>query len=118
MNKKYERYISYIVNDIQPPYFINMKDNYGLKPEEYKFILSKVFNQPVTIAGNGVYDTNGNIFYYEDSDGYWEKKEYDSNGNVIYIENSDGYWVKKEYNTNGHVIYRENSYGVIIDNRR
>ena len=31
MNKKYERYISYIVNDIEKPYLTNMKDNYGLK---------------------------------------------------------------------------------------
>ncbi len=139
MNKKYERYINYIVNDIQPPYFKNMEENYGLSKKEYELVLDKVFNQPVSIAGNGVYDTNGNIFYYEDSDGYWEKKEYDSNGNLIYYENSDGYWykkeydsngnriyyedftgswIKKEYDQNGNTIYYEDSNGVVRDNRR
>jgi hypothetical protein len=33
---------------------------------------------------------NGNKIYYEDSDGYWYKKEYDSNGNKIYYEDSNG----------------------------
>ena len=58
MNKKYERYINYIVNDIKPPYFINMRDNYGLKDNEYELVLSKVFNQPLTIKGNNVFDQN------------------------------------------------------------
>jgi hypothetical protein len=35
-------------------------------------------------------DKNGREIYYEDSDGYWAKREYDSNGNLIYYENSDG----------------------------
>ncbi len=138
MNKKYERYINYIVNDIEVPYFINMKDNYGLSPDEYELILSKVYDQPVTIEGRNVYNTNGNQIYYEDSNGFWEKWEFDANGKVIYYENSKGYWFKYEYdndgnniyyedsngfwskrvyNTNGKVIYRENSNGVIIDNR-
>lgn len=37
-----------------------------------------------------VKDSNYNILYYEDSDGYWYKREYDSNGNEIYFENSNG----------------------------
>jgi len=90
MNKKYERYISYIVNDIEAPYFINMIDQYGLKDNEYKFILSKVFNQPISIKGGSVYNVNGDIIYSEDSLGYWIKKEYDTNGNLIYHEDSDG----------------------------
>jgi hypothetical protein len=117
MKKKYERYINYIVNDIQAPYFINMRDNYGLKQEEYSLVLSKVFNEPVRIKDNRIYDTNGNTIYYETSDGSWYKNEYDTNGNNIYYESSDGYWEKKEYNTNGKVIYYETSDGVIIDNR-
>tara|TARA_R110001632_G_scaffold64398_2_gene153024 strand:- start:83 stop:433 length:351 start_codon:yes stop_codon:yes gene_type:complete len=77
---------------------------------------------------------NGNIIYYEDSDGDWYKKEYDSNGNKIYFENSngnyckieynsignvtyreedDGTWYKKEYDSNDNLIYREDSDGVI-----
>ena len=42
MNKKYERYIEFIANDIEAPYFINMSDTYGLRPDEYELILSKV----------------------------------------------------------------------------
>lgn len=117
MNTKYEKYINYIVNDIKPPYFKNMVDMYGLRPDEYEFILSKVFNQPVTIKGKLVYNTNDNLIYYEDSNGYWEKSEYDTNGNKIYVENSDGYWVKREYDANGSIIYREDITGYIEDYR-
>ena len=138
MNKKYERYINYIVNDIEKPYFINMRDNYGLRPDEYKLILDKVFNQPVTIKGNDVYDQygkqiyleyidgfwykteyddNGNETYYENSDGGWVKWEYDENGNEIYYENSDGYWEKREYDENDNEIYYEDSDGDTIDDR-
>jgi len=92
MNKKYERYINYIVNDIKPPYFINMEEMYGTSENEYKLVLSKIFNQPVTIEGNAVYNTNGNRIYSEGSDGYWYKYEYDTNGNIIYYENSSGVW--------------------------
>ena len=35
----------------------------------------------------------GKVIYYEDSDGYWSKKQYDANGNQIYYENSHGYIV-------------------------
>jgi YD repeat-containing protein len=111
MNKKYERYINYIVNDIEPPYFINMEEMYGLKPEEYKLILDKVFNQPIRINGNDVYDQNGNLIYHEDSTGYWTKKEYDNQGNLIYREDSDGSWVRYKYDRNGNKIYYEDSNG-------
>ena len=111
MNKKYIKYIEYIVNDIKPPYYKNMEENYGLSEKEYSLVLSKVFNQPVTIKGYNVYDTNGNTIYFEDSSGDWAKYGYDTNGNIIYLENSDGSWVKKEYDTNGNLIYYENSNG-------
>ncbi len=110
MNKKYQRYIEYIVNDIELPYLKSLEP-YGLRLDEYKLILSKVFNQPVNIKGNHVYDINGNLIYSEYNDGSWVKREYDTNGNTIYYENSRGYWVKQEYDTNGNVIYRENSRG-------
>jgi len=97
MNKKYIKYIEYIVSDIQKPYFHNMRDNYGLKDNEY--------------------NTNGNKIYSENSYGYWSKYEYDSNGNNIYYETSDGYWFKREYDKNGKEIYHEDSDGVIEDNR-
>ena len=62
-------------------------------------------------------DKNGNLIYYEDSNGYWWKMEYDSNGNEIYFENSYGYWWKREYDSNGNEIYYEDSDGDIIDDR-
>ena len=114
MNKKYERYkryIEHIVNDIEAPYFINMRDNYGLKGNEYKLILSKVFNQPVTIKDNYVFDSNGNVIYREYSNGYWSKREYDTNNNEIYRGNSTGFWRKYEYDTNNNKIYVEDSDG-------
>jgi hypothetical protein len=42
---------------------------------------------------------------------------YDSNNNLIYYENSSGYWWKREYDVNGNQIYFENSNGTIRDNR-
>lgn len=95
MNKKYIKYINYIVNDIEAPYFINMRDNYGLKDSEYSLVLSKVFNQDVKVdiivANMYVYDRQRNTLYYEnDSTGNWIKYEYDANGNLIYSENSNG----------------------------
>ena len=117
MNKKYIKYINYIVKDIKPPYFKYMVDHYGLKDDECVLVLSKVYNESVTIKGGSVYDTNGKVIYREHSDGIWFKKEYNTNGKVIYLEESDGYWFKLGYNTNGKVIYLENSNGVIKDNR-
>ena len=58
-----------------------------------------------------LYDSNGNQTYYEDSKGYWYKRDYDSNGNLIYFENSNGFWYKYDYDSNGNKIYYENSYG-------
>ena len=63
------------------------------------------------------YDSGGKVVYYEDSGGYWRKGEYDSNGNEIYCENSEGYWSKHEYASNGNEIYYENSNGTIKDGR-
>ena len=128
---------------LEPPYFINMKE-YGLPPNEYEKVLSKIYNQPVTIKNNSVYDTNsvyddqdnkiyyersggywykseydgqGNEIHYEDELGYWEKYEYDGQGNIIYYEDSDGNWVKKEYDAQGNEIYYEDNDGYIVDNR-
>ena len=41
----------------------------------------------------------------------------DSNNNVIYYEDSNGYWYKQEYDSSNNVIYFENSNELIIDNR-
>ena len=113
MNVKYKKYIEYIVNDIEPPY-LKYLEQYGLKDGECELIISKVFNQPVTIKDNRVYDINGKEIYYETSNGNWAKWEYDNNGNLIYRETSDGYWSKYEYDTNGNIIYYETSTGYWI----
>jgi hypothetical protein len=62
-------------------------------------------------------DKNGNLIYYEDSTGFWTKREYDSQSNQIYFENSKGFWTKREYDSQSNQIYFENSEGKIIDNR-
>ena len=62
-------------------------------------------------------DKNGKEIYFEDSNGYWSKREYDANGNQIYWENSNGSWSKREYDSNRIRIYFEDFYGVIKDNR-
>ena len=36
-------------------------------------------------------DANGNITYYENSNGYWSRSERDAIGNRTYFENSDGF---------------------------
>ena len=41
----------------------------------------------------------------------------DKNGNVIYYENSNGDWLKREFDSDGNKIYYENSDGLIEDNR-
>jgi len=87
MNKKYERYIEYIVSDIQPPYFKNMREMYGLSEKEYELVLSKVFNQPVYVLGGNVVNQKGNLIYNENSNGDWGKNEYDANGKKIYRYN-------------------------------
>ena len=64
------------------------------------------------------FDNNGKVSYYENSYGNWEKWEYDNNnGKEVYFENSDGNWEKWEYDNNGKVSYYENSRGEITDNR-
>ncbi len=96
MNVKYKKYIDYIVSDIELPYikYLNM---YGLKQDEMDLVLSKVFNQPVLVRNNNVYDTNDNMVYFEDSDGFWVKREYDTNVKLIYYENSRGEIIDNRY---------------------
>ena len=62
-------------------------------------------------------DNKGNQIYFENSNGYWSKREFDSNGNQIYYESITGFWYKKEFDSTGDTIYYENSYCTIIDNR-
>ena len=62
-------------------------------------------------------DSNGNEIYFENSQGYWIKREFDSNRNEIYCEDSYGNWYKQEYDSNGYRIYFEDSTGLIADYR-
>ena len=143
MNEKYNRYIDFIVNDLEIPYFKNMRDNYGLSPDEYELVLSKVYNQPVKVdiigASMYVYDRQRKTLYYEnDSNGYWiekifneqgkltykknrsgfwQKYEYNEQGNNTYYEDSEGNWYRKEYNEQGREVYYVDSYGDTSDRR-
>jgi hypothetical protein len=72
-----------------------------------QFLKVKTF--PFTIKNE-----NGNIIYWEDSNGYWSKHEYNSNGKEIYYENSNGSWMKREFDLNKKEIYWETSCGVWI----
>ena len=58
-------------------------------------------------------DKNNNEIYFENSDGFWQKREFDENNNRIYYENSNGYWSKSEYDENNNLIYFEYSNGTI-----
>jgi hypothetical protein len=62
-------------------------------------------------------DNKGNEIYYENSNGFWIKREYDSKGNEIYYEHSTGFWAKREYDSKGNIIYFEDSNGYIEDSR-
>ena len=42
---------------------------------------------------------------------------FDENTYLIYFEDSTGYWSKREYDSNGTRTYYESSHGLIIDNR-
>lgn len=63
------------------------------------------------------YDSKGNEVYFEDSEGFWYKQEFDSKGNKVYFENSKGYWIIQEFDSNGNCVYFEDSNGNIIDKR-
>lgn len=62
-------------------------------------------------------DSNGNLIYYETSNGFWYRYEYDSMNNLIYYKNSTGYWRKRKYDSNNREIYYEDSDGTFIDER-
>ena len=74
--------------------------------ETYKE-LGIAFTFPIEIK-----DSNGNMTYYEDSDGFWHKYEYDSKGNETYYEDSGNFWCRTEYDSSGKKTYYENSDGL------
>ena len=52
--------------------------------------IAKLLKHDFTKGSLNLFDTNGNLTYYENSTGHWSKREYNSNGNRIYYENSNG----------------------------
>lgn len=111
MNKKLQRYINHIVENIDPPYVQNMKELYKITSEgAILSILCKLYDIPVIITSTGndssynIQDDKGNTLYYETPSGQWTLAEYDSNGNKTYYEDISGLRVKREYDTNGEVV--------------
>lgn len=72
----------------------------------------KIKEFPFEIRNN-----EGNLVYWEDSDGYWTKWEYNDQGYLVYSETPGGYWGKWEYDDQGNLVYFEDSDGKIVDNR-
>ena len=58
-----------------------------------------------------IFDDNNNEIYYEDSSGFWIKREFDKNGNKTYFEDSSGFWVKYKYTNRNILIHSEILYG-------
>ena len=58
-----------------------------------------------------IYDAKGNGTYWEDSDGYWWRRERDAEGNLTYYENSNGYCKRYGHDAKGNRTYHEDSAG-------
>ena len=54
-------------------------------------------------------NSNGKQIYYEDSTGYWWKRQYDERNNQIYSEDSEGFWAEREYDSRNNQINYKNS---------
>jgi hypothetical protein len=76
--------------------------------ETYKE-LGIAFTFPIEITNE-----KGNSTYYENSYGYWWRREHDKDGNETYSETSCGDWRRREYDKNGKVTYYEDSDGDIV----
>jgi hypothetical protein len=68
--------------------------------------LGIAFTFPIDIE-----DKDGNRTYYENSSGFWARREYDKDSNRTYYETSDGFWVSYKRDKNGNETYREDSDG-------
>jgi hypothetical protein len=64
-----------------------------------------------------LFDKNGNQIYYEDSCGYWVKKEYDDFCRMIYYKDSIGYYEILEYDENNVRVFVKTPSGIVFDNR-
>ena len=75
--------------------------------------LGIAFTFPIAIE-----DKDGNRTYYENSNGYWYRREYDKDGNKTYSEDSDGSWERYEYDEDGNETYYETSHGTELGTKR
>jgi hypothetical protein len=110
-----KEYYDKLMNLLEKPYIHNLR-SIGISEDQWEMVFSKLFEQTIFLHNNNdlgfsLFDSNYMEIYYEDSNGYWDKKEYDDNGNVIYLEDSNGYWDKREYDENNNLIYLEYSNG-------
>ena len=64
------------------------------------------------------HDKDGNETYSETSCGDWRRREYDKDGNETYREDSDGSWERREYDEDGNQTYYEDSDGYRVGTKR
>ena len=120
---RHYRRLDIISDHVQLPYFESMEGLTIDDKEDQEYIMRKILgNDIIKIVREKhwieVYDRKkGNIIYWENYVGEWQKRERDDNGNLIYSEDSDGRCVKREYDDKGNGIYYEDSYGDIRDYR-
>jgi hypothetical protein len=95
--KNSKEYLDKIINIIEKPYFLEM-GYYGIDDiEEWEYVIRNIFGDDITMFNklSVLFDSNNKILYFEESDGYWYKREYDINGDEIYFENSNGRIIDK-----------------------
>lgn len=59
---------------------------------------------------------NGDVVYFETSDGFWYRKELDKKGNVVFRKDSNGKLLVREFDEDNKVIYCATEDGVKFDN--
>jgi hypothetical protein len=111
---RHYRMLDKISEHVQLPYFKSMEGLTIDDKDDQLYIMKKILGDDIdwyeTIYGLKIYNDNGSVLYYEESDSdYWYKREYDDEGHLIYFERSDGKWVKREYDGNGNLTYVKTS---------
>ena len=75
------------------------------KPETPKQTIAQFLN--ITEFPFRIFNEQGNIIYYEESNGYWFIQRYDKNNSIVYFDNSYGSWFEKKYDDNYHLIFHK-----------
>lgn len=76
-----------------------------LENNEYGHIIFEKRDNGQEFSWKRKYDKNGNLVWFERSDGLERWFEYDSKGNVIHRTDSEGNEVFIEYDSNGNIIH-------------